>query len=378
MTISILPVQTEADKRAFYKFAFRVYHRDPNWVPPLWSQRKEYLDKKAAFFSYGEGDFWLAKDGKNVVGTIGSAVNPPRNREKEWKAGNFGFFEVLPDRFEVAKALWDHACTWCRSKGMTELHGPYNFSADADPGFLVEGFQTRPSIMMGHNPAYYPEFASRYGFGKLFEGLAYRFDLAFIDHNIENAPEILKKIAERTLRRHGRMVIHSPKMEEWDQEVVRLHAVYNKSLAVLPEFSPIELAEFQASAEGLRSVMDPELVFIAEMDGRTAGFALGIPNFTEALRYANGLQHPWDYLRLFLAQKRIKSVSFKILAIDPDFWGYGLEALMFMEMGKALIRKGYEWVDASLTNEFNPQTNKLAPRLGASVYRRYREYRLKL
>jgi hypothetical protein len=96
------------------------------------------------------------------------------------------------------------------------------------------------------------------------------------------------------------------------------------------------------------------------------------------LKVANGLQYPWDYMRLLRAQKNIKSVSFKILAIDPAYWGYGLEALMFLEMGKVLVNKGYDWVDASLTNEFNPQTNKLATRLGAYVYRRYREFRLKL
>lgn len=378
MTINILPVQSEADKRAFYKFAFRVYRGDPNWVPPLWLQRKEYLDKKAAFFSYGEGDFWLAKEGRNIVGTIGAAVNASRNREKGWKAGTFGFFEVLPGGYDAAKAMWDHACSWCRSKGMNELQGPYSFSADADPGFLVEGFQTLPSIMMGHTPPYYPEFAARYGFEKLNEGLAYRLDLSYIDYNIENVPEILKKIAERALHRHGQMTVRSPKMKDWDEEVVKLHAVYNRSLAKLPEFAPIELAEFQASASNLRSVMDPELVFIAEVDGKTAGFALGIPNFTAALRVANGLQYPWNYVRLLLAQKKIKSVSFKILAVDPDYWGYGLESLMFLEMGKALIRKGYDWLDISLTNEFNPQTNKLAPRLGATVYRRYREYQLKL
>jgi hypothetical protein len=161
--------------------------------------------------------------------------------------------------------------------------------------------------MMGHNPPYYPEFAIRYGFEKLFDGLAYRFDLSFIDYKLENAPEVLKKIAERALRHHGQSVIHSPKMENWDNEVVKLHAVYNKSLTVLPEFSPIELAEFQASASGLRSVMDPELVFIAEVDGKTAGFVLGIPNFTEALRYANGLQYPWDYIRLFWRRRRSRA-----------------------------------------------------------------------
>ena len=167
-------------------------------------------------------------------------------------------------------------------------------------------------------------------------------------------------------------------MKDWEAEIPRLHAVYNKSLAVLPEFSPLELTEFRAQAEALRPIIDPELVFIAEVDGKTVGFGLGFPNIMEAFEVADCLRYPWDYLRFALARRKIASASFKILAIDPEYWGYGLEVIMFLEMGKALIRKGYQWADASLTNELNPQTNKLAQRLGAYVYRRYREYRLEL
>jgi len=378
MTIDILPVQTEADKKAFYRFAFRVYRHDPNWVPPLWPQRKEYLDKQAAFFSYGEGDFWLAREGKDIVGTIGAAINRSRNRDMGWTAGTFGFFETLPGRYDVARTMWNTACDWARQRGMEELQGPYSFSADADPGFLVEGFQSMPSLMMGHNPPYYAEYATRYGFEKLFEGVAYRLDLGQYDYRIDNAPELLRKIARRARQRHGENVVRSPLMKDWTVEVDKLHAVYNKSLAVLQEFAPMELAEFRAEALGLKDVMDPELVFIAEVDGKAVGFALGLPNLPEAFKYANGLQHPWDLLVFLLNRRRVKGVSFKILAIDPEYWGYGLDALMFLEMGSAVMRKGYTWMDASLTNEFNPQTNKLAMRLGAYVYRRYREFRLKL
>lgn len=378
MSITIYPVQSEGDKKAFYKFMFKVYRHDSNWVPPLWLQRKEYLDKKAAFFSYGEGDFWLAREGQDIVGTIGTAINHPRNRDKDWKAGTFGFFEVLPGRYDAACALWDHAREWAHSRGMDEIQGPYSFSADADPGFLVEGFESMPSLMMGHNPPYYPEYATLYGFEKLYEGVAYRLDLSFYDYDAAKAPELLKQIAARALKRHGEGLIRSPNMKDWDSEVDRLHAVYNKSLAVLPEFSPLELSEFRAAAMGLKDVLDPDLVLIAEVDGRTAGFALGLPNLPEAFKYANGLQHPWDLLAFLSRRRRIKGVSFKILAIDPDYWGYGLEAVFFMEMGKAVLKKGYTWMDASLTNEFNPQTNKLASRLGAHVYRRYREYRIKI
>ena len=378
MTLTILPVQTEADKRAFYKFAFCVYRDDPNWVPHLWPGKKTYLDKKAAFFTYGEGEFWLAKEDKEIVGTIGTGLNHSRNRDMNWKAGLFGFFEVLPERYDVAKFMWDFACDWCRQRGLTELQGPYNFSGEDDHGFLIQGFDTLPSIMMGHTPKHYSEFAERYGFEKLLDSVAYRYDLSLIDFDVNKGPEIVHKIAARCRERHGGAAIRIPKMEDWEAEEVKLHAVYNTSLAVLPEFSPVELAEFKAQADSLKQILDPELVFIAEVDGKAIGFALGLPNITEALKFANGLQHPWDYARFALAQKKIKSASFKIMAMDPAYWGYGLDALMILEMGEALIRKGYTWVDASLTGEFNPQTNKLATHLGAYVYRKYREYRLKL
>jgi len=380
MVYPIFPVQSESDKRKFYKFAFRVHQDDPNWVPHLWPQRKSYLEKEAAFFSYGEGDFWLASDGNEIVGTIGTAIDHPRNRDKNWKSAHFGFFEVLPDRYDVAQAMWDHACQWAMARGMNELIGPYSFAANDEPGFLVEGFDYFPPVMTGHNPPFYPLYAERYGFHKseLGDWVAYRYDLSTINFDVNNGPEIVHKIAARCRERHGEAIIRIPRMKDWDKEIPSLHQVYNHSLAVLPEFSPIELAEFKSQAEGLREILDPELVFIAEVKGKVVGFGLGLPNITEALRVAHGLQTPWDAIRFLFVRRRIKSASFKILAIDPEYWGYGLDALMFLEMGKAIIRKGYCWVDASVTSETNPQTNKLATRLGAYIYRRYREYRLKL
>ncbi len=394
MNLNISPVETEADKRRFYNLAWQVYKSDPHWIPPLWPQRKAYLDKKAAFFTYGQGDFWLARLDGRVAGTLGTAINHSHNRERGCKSAIFGFFEVLPagafpgyteaEAWQVARSMWDHACQWARQHRMDELTGPYSFNFDDEQGFLVEGFDSPPAILMGHSLPCYPGWAQRYGFSVVNNTLAYRFDLGQVEVDangiVKSGPELelLQRIAGRARQRHGVQTIRHPDMQHWDGEIARLHGVYNRSLEVLPEFSPIELAEFQAQALDLKPVLDPELVFIAEVNGQPAGFALGLPNLTEALRFARGLRYPWDYLRFALARRRITSASFKILAIDPAYWGYGLEAAMFLEMGLAVVRKGYTWLDLSLTNELNPQTNKLARRVGAKVYRRYHEYRLDL
>jgi GNAT superfamily N-acetyltransferase len=376
--ITIHPVVSGSDQHDFYNLAWRVYRNDPNWVPHLWPQRQAYLTRQATFFTYGEGDFWLAKRGHDIVGSIGTAIDHSRNSHMRQKAALFGFFEVMPGDYLAAQALWDHACRWAKSRGMTELCGPYNFSGNDDPGFLVEGFQNPPCIMMGHNPPCYAEYAERFGFGMTQEDLAYRFDFAQIDYDVANGPDVLHRIAARSIQRHGQNVLRNPNLADWSLEIERLHLIYNKSLSVLPEYSPIELSEFRSQAEGLKPILDAGLVFIAELDGKAVGFTLGLPNIMEALIHANGLRYPWDYLRFALGRRNIRSASFKILAIDPDYWGYGLEVLMFLEMARAMIKKGYLWADGSLTNARNPQTNKLATRMGARVYRRYYEYGMKL
>jgi GNAT superfamily N-acetyltransferase len=378
MPLTILPVQTDADKRAFYQFAWRVYKNDPNWVPHLWPQRKAYLDGTAAFFSFGEGEFWLAKRGNDIVGTVGTAIDYARNRNMGWNAAIFGFFEALPDDYEVARAMWDHACEWARAKGMIALMGQSSFASNDDHGFLIEGHDYPPAILMGHTPPYYADYADRYGFEKRQDSLAYRFDFAQIDFDVANFPALAHRVAERTIRRYGPNVVRKARLAEWDEEVERLRSIYNRSLAVLPEFSPMEREEFQEQADGLRDIIDPDLVYLAEIDGKAVSFALGLPNVMEALKYANGLQRPWDYVRFLLARRHITGISFKILATDPDYWGYGLEMAMALEMIREAIRKGYTWADGSLTGEDNPQTNKIVNRFGARVYRRYREYWLDL
>lgn len=376
--LTITPVQSEADKRAFYRLAWRVYHYDPYWVPHLWPQRKAYLDGREAFFSFGEGAFWLARQGGEVVGTIGMAIDHSRNHNRGERNARFGFFEVLPGRYDVAQAMWDHACRWARERGMTALHGPYSFTTNEEPGFLVAGHETTQSIMMGHTPPYYAEYAQDYGFEKEIDTLAYRLEMSALGPDLVNVPAIFHRAAERARRRYGENVLRHPDPADWDREVERLHPVYNRSLATLEEFSPIELAEFRSQALALKPIIDPDLVLIAEIEGEPVGFGLGLVNIAEAFRHANGLRRPWYILRLALARRRITGVSFKIMAMDPAYRGRGIESMIFLEMARAVMRKGYTWLDASLTSETNPTTNKIAARVGAAVYRRYRIYRLGL
>ena len=94
--------------------------------------------------------------------------------------------------------------------------------------------------------------------------------------------------------------------------------------------------------------------------------------------HAGGGQYPWHLAQLWWHSRRIRGASFKIVAVLEEYRGRGLDALLYYEVGRATLAKGYEWMDASLVSENNPMMNRIAERMGAKRYKQYRVYELRL
>ena len=79
--IEIKPVQNNKDLMRFIKLPWKFYKDDPNWVPPLISDRKKLLDRKHnPFFKHAEMEMYLAfKDGE-PVGRIAAITNENYNK----------------------------------------------------------------------------------------------------------------------------------------------------------------------------------------------------------------------------------------------------------------------------------------------------------
>jgi len=130
---------------------------------------------------------------------------------------------------------------------------------------------------------------------------------------------------------------------------------------------------------------DPDAAYIivevkkpnAEMDGEAVGWLPGIPNLNEAFIHVQGLRRPWDYARLWWYMRRQpRCLAVKSVLVLPEYWGRGVAVLLFAEMGRRAVARGYTWLDLSITSEDNPHTPILARHMGARIYKRYRVYRL--
>ena len=373
--IEIIPVKTAVERRRFATFPWQIYRHDPLWVPPLLGERIKFIDPATGvFFKRGIAEFFMAlKDGK-LAGTICCADDTETNTVRGLRDCMIGFFECVQDEM-VAQAMFDHARKWATAHQLEALYGPFNLDYEDGYGVLLEGRDRPPVILCGHTPPYYQGFFERYGFEPARgDNLAYELTPSMAGTEIQR----LSHLAER-LRRHNWIQIRSANLEQWDDEVERIHILLNKALAHLPDFIPWPREGLRASLEQFRQIVDPELVLFAEVDGETVGWFPGIPNVNEALIHANGLRYPWNYLGLLpYLRRQPKCLAIKSVLVLPEYWDTGVAVMLFDEMAKRAIPKGYTWIDMSLTSDDNPYTPTLATRAGARLYKRYRVYRLKL
>ena len=371
---SIQQVDNEKQRRAFLRFPYALYRQDPNWIPRLWPEQLAWLRREHGFFEHAQAEWFSIYEGKRIVGTVGVAIDEQANQHLKRQDAIFGFFECVDDR-QVFQALIELARNWAREWGCKYLVGPRSFTDNDYPGFLLNHFDTPAALYEGHTPPYYVAFAKAEGWTVDADTLAYRAFRANYGKDLERLPAKLSRVAQRATR-NRRVSVRQAELAHFEREFKIVLEIYNLALSRLPDFVPMTEAQFREFAESLKPVLQEDMILFAMVDGQEVGFSLALPNLAEAFHRSGGLRYPWNYLQLWWHARRVKSASFKILAIDPAYWGMGLEAIMFVKMIAAFIQRGYQWIDASLTGGDNPYTNKIAKRFGLEEYKRYRLYRI--
>jgi len=370
-SITIQKVKHLTQRRLFATFAWKIYHEDPLWVPPLLPERMKQLNpQKGTFFSHGEADFFIACKNGKPAGTIMAAVDRSSNESRSLKDGMFGFFECINDQ-EVADHLFNTAAEWMRARYLSRMIGPFHQDYDSAYGILIEGRDRPPALSCGHTPEYYEKLVVNCGFKPLRpDNIAFAIDISQETHEFQLLHQLAEKAAEKKTA-----VIRQARLDEWNKEADRVHVLLNRALAHLDDFVGWDRQALDDTLAPFRKYADPYLVLFADVGDQTVGFFPGIPNLNEILHKVNGLRYPWDYIRMLKAS-RIKptGISIKSVLVLPEYWGSGVSLMLFSEMLKRAKEKGYTWADLSLTSVDNPKTPRLAERMGGKLYKRYRVY----
>jgi GNAT superfamily N-acetyltransferase len=373
--IEIRSVRTAREKRVFMTFPWKVYQDDPLWVPPLLPERSKVIDpKRGVFFDRGKAEFFIAWRSGKPVGTIMAAEDPPTNQARGTQECMFGFFECVNDA-EVAVALFETAKDWAKKNGLNALLGPFNLDYEDGYGILVRGRDRAPALMCGHTPTYYQKFVEDYGFVPARPAnLAFAIDLTTETEQYKR----MSRLADR-LRARGRIHVRGANYDDWDCEIDRVHYLLTHALGYLEGGIPWRRDAFAEMVAPFKRIADPELVLLADIGDQTVGFFPGVPNLNEVFIRVNGLRYPWNYLQLlWYMRKQPECLAVKSVLVLPEYWNKGVAVLLFDEMRKRAIARGYTWADMSITSENNPNTIPLTESFGAQEYKRWQVYTIKL
>ena len=326
---------------------------------------------KNPFFEHAEAEYFIAQRGNEVVGRIAAISNRLHNETHDDRVGFFGFFESIDDQ-AVAAALLEAAADWCRSRGHDVLRGPASFSVNDECGLLVDGFDTPPTLMMPHNPRYYIGLLERAGFAKAKDLLVYQ---GGSEEHYVPVPERLARATELIRQRQG-ITLRSLNMRDFEGEVERIKELYNTAWERNWGFVPMTEHEIDHLAEQFKPVVIPEMVPMAEKDGKLIGFGIALPDLNTVFRRnRSGRLFPM-ILRLLwdLKMKRIRRARILLLGVAPAFHGKGVDAMLYHWIWTKSGERRIYWGEAGWILEDNPAMNAGLEKMTFKVYKTYRLY----
>jgi len=325
------------------------------------------------FFEHADARLYLAwRDGR-AVGRIAAIVNYLHNNYHAESVGFWGFFETERDP-AVAGALLERAADELRERGMTEMRGPFSPSINAECGLLIDGFNLPPAVMMPYNPSYYPDLVEQAGLAPLKDLHAYLLveEQAAADRK---TIQRLERLAQAVRRRHPNLTVRPLDMSNYEADVIALGELFNTLRRGNWGFVPVTEPELRLLAREMKSVVEPDMVLVAELDGKPVGCVISLPDINPLLKKLNGRLFPFGWAHLLWRRRIVRRVRILGSGVLPAHRLVGVVPLLFYQLIRNGQRHGYEaaelsWVAEDNVNAVRTLESAVKPRL----YKRYRIY----
>ncbi len=343
MTLTLRPVVTKADRRAFVDLPFRLYKGDPNWVPPLKGEALGLITpEKNGWYSHAKAQLFLAEEGGQVVGRISAhidtlALTMPAARGFGPGVGQWGLMEA--EREDIFTALIGAAEGWLREEGMTRALGPISQSIWEEPGLLIEGFDHPPTIMMGHDKPEYRAWIEAAGYTPVKQMMTYDLDIT------QEFPRLVKRII-KSGEANPRIRVREVNKKKFEEEAAIILSILNDAWRDNWGFVPLTPPEIKDVGVKLKPIVFNDLIRIAELDGRPVAFMITLPDLNEAIKPLNGSLLPfgWAKLLLWLRKPRVRTVRVPLMGVVKELQNSRMAsqlAFMMIEYIRAASVKNY-------------------------------------
>jgi len=369
--IALTPVASKGELERFIRLPMRLSASDPNYIAPLLFERREALSPKHnPFFAHADHQFWLARRDGRDVGRISAQIDHLARTDPAAPAGYFGMIAAEDDP-AVFAALFAAAEDWLRARGRAQALGPFNLSINEEVGLLVEGFDTPPMLMMGHDTPYAAARIEEQGYAKAKDVFAYFSGVPVFTPGVE---------ARLNRPLPPGMVLRPVRMNRFDEDVKLLVEILNDAWSANWGAAPVTDEETKHLADSLKLILHPRLVWFLEIDGEAAGFGVLLPNLNDAIHDLGGRLAPFGWARLLWRLKvtGVKRGRVPLMGIKRKFArdrrGIFAPFVILDAIRSEGVKAGITEAEYSWILEDNLPMRHILESFGARVYKTYRIY----
>ncbi len=315
--LTIRPVHTKRDRKAFVDLPFRLYADDPHWVPPLKTEALGLITpEKNGWFSHAKAQLFLAEEGGRAVGRISAhidtlALTMPAEQGFGPGVGQWGLMDA--ERQDIFQELLARAEDWLRGEGMVRALGPVSMSIWEEPGLLIDGYDHAPTIMMGHAKPEYRGWVEAAGYAPVKQLMTYDLDIT------SEFPPIVQRII-KSGEKNDRIRIREVDKSKFEEEAAIILAILNDAWSDNWGFVPLTPPEIKDVGVKLKPIVFNDLIRIAELDGRPVAFMITLPDLNEALAPLNGSLLPfgWAKLLLWLRKPQVRTMRVPLMGVVKE------------------------------------------------------------
>jgi hypothetical protein len=293
--ITIRPVVTKADRKAFVELPFRLYADNPAWVPPLKDEAYGLITPgKNPFFEHAEAQLYLAERDSKVVGRISASIDHmwtgmPADKGGGADSGNWGYLDA--EDKTVADLLIVKAEEWLRAHGVRRSIGPVSMSIWEEPGLLIKGHDEPPTVMMGYDDARYEAWVESWGYLKVKDLHTWDLDIT------KDFPPIIARIVQSG-QKNPRIRVRDVNKKKFAAEASIILNILNDAWSDNWGFVPFTESEIAFAGKKMKPIIFNDLVKIAEYDGEPVAFMMTWPDLNEMQADLDGKLFPFGFIKL--------------------------------------------------------------------------------